>query len=297
MSAKMFGRTKKDIIINQYLEKMLWSTVVDEGQLKQVVMNLFVNAWQAMPNGGRITIRSENVEIDDWQTHEMGVDRPGNYVRISVADTGTGMDKATMARIFDPFFTTKERGKGTGLGLATAYGIINSHKGSFQVESQPGEGSVFMFYLPAADTRSGRRASPKSKVREGKLIVGKGRVLLVDDEKGVIDVCSEMLETLGYEVIVAESGFKAIHVLKNDPTIDLIILDMVMPEMSGFETYGEIRKISPDIRVLVCSGYSKEDEIRQMIERGCDDYIFKPFDVAMLSEKLQGVFNPEKEKA
>jgi len=297
MSAKMFGRTKKDITINQYLEKKLWSTVVDEGQLKQVLMNLFVNAWQAMPNGGRITIRSENVEIEDRQTHEMGVDRPGDYVRISVADTGMGMDKATMARIFDPFFTTKERGKGTGLGLATAYGIINSHKGSFQVESRPGQGSVFMFYLPATDTRSGKSVSPRSKVREGKLIVGKGRVLLVDDEKGVIDVCMEMLETLGYEVVVAQSGFEAITAIKNDPSIELILLDMVMPEMNGLETYREIRKISPDVRVLVCSGYSKEDEIRQMIDKGCADYIFKPFDVAMLSEKLQRVFNPEKEKA
>ncbi|WDP89463.1 MAG: response regulator [Desulfobacter sp.] len=292
MSAKMFGRTKKDIIINQCLEKKLWSTKVDEGQLKQVLMNLFVNAWQAMPNGGRITISTENVVIEEERIHEMGIHRPGAYVKVSVADTGTGMDKVTMARIFDPFFTTKERGKGTGLGLATAYGIIKSHKGAFRVESRPGQGSVFMFYLPANDTRDKKDAISRPRIREGKLVVGKGRVLLVDDEKGVIDVCSEMLETLGYDVVVAERGAQAVSIVRNDPAIDLIILDMVMPEMNGFETYEKIRKINPDIRVLVCSGYSKEEEIRQMIANGCDDYIYKPFDVAMLSQKLQTVFNP-----
>jgi signal transduction histidine kinase/CheY-like chemotaxis protein len=292
MSAKMFGRTKKDIIISQDLEKKLWSTVVDEGQMKQVLMNLFVNAWQAMPNGGKISIKSENLEIEESLSREMGLPKAGAYIRISVSDTGVGMNKETQARIFDPFFTTKERGKGTGLGLATAYGIIKSHKGIFKVDSRPDQGSVFMFYLPATDTRTPKNTCAPAKSREGKLIVGKGRILLVDDEKGVIDVCTEMLETLGYEVVVAQSGFEAIDVVKDDQAcIDLVILDMVMPEMNGFETYGEIQKINPDLRVLVCSGYSKEDEIQKMISKGCVDYLLKPFDVAMLSEKLQSVFN------
>ncbi|MCG8686638.1 MAG: response regulator [Desulfobacterales bacterium] len=292
MSAKMFGRTKKDIIIYQDLEKKLWNTVVDEGQLKQVLMNLFVNAWQAMPNGGNITVKSENVMIEDWQTDEIGLNASGPYIKVSVVDTGVGMDKGTIARIFDPFFTTKERGKGTGLGLATAYGIIKSHNGTFQVDSRPGEGSVFMFYLPATEIKARNHVSALPKT-EGKIIAGRGRVLLVDDEKGVIEVCTEMLETLGYEVIVAESGAEAVSIVRHDTAgIDLMILDMVMPGMNGFETYEAVRKIVPGIRVLVCSGYSKEDDIRQMIANGCDDYIFKPFDVAMLSEKLQSVFRP-----
>ncbi|HCY86421.1 MAG TPA: hybrid sensor histidine kinase/response regulator [Desulfobacteraceae bacterium] len=293
MSAKMFGRTKKDIIIEQHLDKELWPTVVDEGQLKRVLMNLYVNAWQAMPNGGKITICSDNLMVDAKEKHTLGLDNTGAYVRISVADTGAGMDKATMARIFDPFFTTKERGQGTGLGLATAYGIVKSHKGTFQVESGPDKGSVFMFYLPAAEGYGENTcAYPGDTPDEvARIVAGRGRILLVDDERGVIEVCSEMIEALGYEVLVAESGLEAVTLLETETApVDLVILDMVMPGMNGFETYEKIRKISPDSRVLVCSGYSKEEEVLQMIERGCDDYLYKPFDVAMLSEKLQAVF-------
>lgn len=294
MSAKMFGRTKKDIIINQDLEKTLWAAVVDEGQLKQVLMNLYVNAWQAMPQGGKITVKSQNIMINVRKRDELGLAKAGPYVKISVADTGVGMDDATMARIFDPFFTTKERGQGTGLGLATAYGIIKSHKGAFKVESRPGQGSVFMFYLPATDTgvKDTCDFPGDHEERIAGIISGKGRILLVDDEKGVIEVCSEMLQTLGYEILSAESGYEAVSILESDPSgVDLVILDMVMPGMSGFETFEKIRVIKPGIKVLVCSGYSKEDEIRQMVEKGCDDYIYKPFDVSMLSKKLQAVFS------
>ncbi len=295
MSAKMFGRTKKDIVIDQYLEKKLWSTVVDDGQIKQVLMNLYVNAWQAMPSGGKISVRSENVIIQDGEKDEFGLERSGAYVKVTVADTGIGMDNITMARIFDPFFTTKERGQGTGLGLATAYGIIKSHKGGIKVDSTLGHGSTFMCLLPATKARA--QKGPK-QADVDQIISGKGRILLVDDEKGVIEVCSEMLETLGYEVVVAESGREAIGVLNREKAgLDLIILDMVMPGMNGFDTYEIIQKISPQTKVLVCSGYSKEEEIKEMITKGCNDYILKPFDVAMLSEKLQAVFNPAKAKA
>jgi len=287
MSAKMFGRTKKDIIIEQFLEKKLWSTDVDEGQIKQVLMNLFVNAWQAMSNGGKITIKSENVLLDESKVN--GFDLAGAFVKVSVTDTGMGMDRETMSRIFDPFFTTKERGQGTGLGLATAYGIISSHKGAFTVDSTPGSGSTFMFFLPAEDARV--EIIPAVEETE-KIINGKGKILLVDDEKGVIEVCSEMLETLGYEVNTALSGMEAIKIMDKDQSkIDLVILDMVMPGMNGLETYEVIRKIRPDMRVLVSSGYSKEEELKEMIKKGCDDFILKPFDVVMLSEKLQAVFN------
>jgi two-component system, cell cycle sensor histidine kinase and response regulator CckA len=287
MSAKMFGRTKKDIIIEQALEKKLWSTVVDEGQIKQVLMNLFVNAWQAMSNGGKITIKSENVLMDASRIN--GFDLAGAFVKVSVTDTGMGMDRETMSRIFDPFFTTKARGQGTGLGLATAYGIISSHKGAFTVDSTPGRGSTFVFFLPAEDARV--EIVPEVEETE-EIINGKGKILLVDDEKGVIEVCFEMLETLGYEVETASSGMEAIKILDKDPSkIDLVILDMVMPGMNGLDTYEAIRKICPDIRVLVSSGYSKEEELKEMIEKGCDDFILKPFDVVMLSEKLKAVLS------
>jgi two-component system, cell cycle sensor histidine kinase and response regulator CckA len=290
MSAKMFGRTKKDIVIEQNLEKKLWGTIVDEGQIKQVLMNLFVNAWQAMPLGGRIFIKSENVLIDESRIDEFGFDAPGAFVKVSVSDTGMGMDKETLLRIFDPFFTTKERGQGTGLGLATAYGIINSHKGAFKVDSIPDRGSSFMFFLPADDSRI--QELPDIEADE-KIINGKGKILLVDDEKGVIEVCFDMLETLGYEVAVASSGMEAIKIMDQEGSnIDLVILDMIMPGMNGPETYDVIRRIRPDTRVLVSSGYSREEELKLMMEKGCDDYILKPFDVVMLSEKIRAVFNP-----
>jgi len=291
-SAKMFGRTRKDIIIHQELDKKLWPILVDESQIKQVLMNLFVNAWHAMPKGGRIVVKSENLAMDNRQAQKIGLDRAGNYIRICVSDTGTGMDKETLSRIFDPFFTTKDRGQGTGLGLATAYGIIKAHKGAFQVESSPGKGSVFMFFLPAVKGRTHTNHVLPSVKNKARLIPGKGRVLLVDDEKEVIEVCKEMLEALGYEVLVAGAGAQAVSVVQNDTKgIDLMILDVVMPGMDGVQTYEVVRHLNPDIRVLVCSGLSPKKEIRQLIDNGCKDFLLKPFDIAKLSEKIESVFS------
>jgi PAS domain S-box-containing protein len=286
MSAKMFGRTKKDIVIEQYLEKDLWGTIVDEGQIKQVLMNLFVNAWQAMPNGGKIIIRSENAVVDDAKAGEPGLS-PGTYVKITVADTGIGIEEEIMSRIFDPFFTTKERGQGTGLGLATTYGILKRHKGMVRVESEPGKGSAFMFFLPAQKTRVERLKKAEEKPA---IINGKGTILLVDDEKGVVEVCSDMLETLGYQVKAVSSGTEAIEAITlGKGRIDLVILDLVMPSMSGQQAFEKIRAIDPDIKIIVSSGYSREEEIEKMMQKGCDGYILKPFDMATLSKKLDGV--------
>ncbi len=290
MSAKMFGRTKKDIVIEQFLEKRLWGTVVDEGQIKQVLMNLFVNAWQAMPEGGNITIRSENVRLDDLQAAEAGLAESGHFVKVTVSDTGIGMDEEIMSRIFDPFFTTKARGQGTGLGLATAYGIIKSHNGIINVESKPGQGSSFMFFLPASlktvDTLKDRNNRESEKI-----VNGKGTILLVDDEKGVIEVCSEMLESLGYKVCAANSGAEAIKTIESGQRrIDLVILDMVMPRMNGRETFEKIRRIDPSMKVLLSSGYNKEAQIEELMGKGCNGFILKPFDVATLSGKINRVF-------
>ncbi len=286
MSAKMFGRTKKDILIEQYLEKDLWGTIVDEGQIKQVLMNLFVNAWQAMPNGGKIIIRSENAVVDDAKAGEPGL-APGTYVKITVADTGIGIEEEIISRIFDPFFTTKERGQGTGLGLATTYGILKSHKGMVRVESEPGKGSAFMFFLPAKRTRVEMLKKAEEKPA---IINGKGTILLVDDEKGVVEVCSDMVATLGYHVKAVSSGKEAIDAITSGKDrIDLVILDLVMPSMSGQQAFEKIRAIDPDIKIIVSSGYSREEEIEKMMQKGCDGYILKPFDMATLSRKLDGV--------
>ena len=289
-SVRMFGRTRKDIFLSLELEKNLWPATVDEIQIKQVLMNLFVNAWHAMPKGGRIVVKSENVVLDQQQASKIGLDQAGEYIKVCVEDTGTGMEKETLSRVFDPFFTTKARGTGTGLGLATAYGIINAHKGTFHVESSPGKGSVFMFFLPAEKELEQTDFDPHSAGAEGRLISGKGRVLLVDDEKGVIEVCKEMIETLGYEVLVAGTGTQALSVIQNDVKgIDLMILDVVMPGMDGFQTYEAVRQIQPDLRVLVCSGLSPKEEINKMIANGCRDYLLKPFDITRLSQKIESV--------
>jgi len=288
MSAKMFGRTKKDLLIEQYLDKELWSTVVDESQIKQVLMNLFVNAWQAMPDGGKITIKSENVVVDESQLDEFGFEKAGTYTKVTVSDTGIGIDDEIMDRIFDPFFTTKERDQGTGLGLATTYGIIKSHKGIIKVSSKLGKGSSFMFFLPATPKKVDICRDLEEKVM---VFNGKGNILLVDDEQSVIAVCSEMLESLGYKVKTASNGIEALDVLKsNNSTVDLVILDMIMPRMNGQKTYEKIRLLYPDMKVLISSGYSRDDEIEKMMEKGCNEYILKPFDVAALSEKLNNVF-------
>lgn len=291
-SAKMFGRTRKDIIIRQELDKGLWPIMVDEIQINQVLMNLFVNAWHAMPKGGRIMLKSKNVVIDSGEAQKIGLDQAGDYIKICVTDTGTGMDKEILSRIFDPFFTTKARGRGTGLGLATAYGIIKAHKGAFQVKSSPGKGSIFMFFLPAVKDRTYTDHALPSTENKGRLVSGKGRVLLVDDEKEVIEVCKEMLEALGYEVLVAGAGTQAVSVVQNDVKgIDLMILDVVMPGMDGVQTYDAVRHLKPDMRVLVCSGLAPKEEIRQMIDNGCRDFLLKPFDIAKLSEKIESVFS------
>ena len=294
MSAKMFGSAKKDIVIEQSLFKQLHGVVIDEGQIKQVLMNLFINAWHAMPDGGKIIIESENVGVTESDIIESGFEKAGDYVKITISDTGIGMDDDLVTRIFDPFFTTRERGEGSGLGLATAYGIIKSHKGIFKVTSQPGKGSSFMIFLPAALSK----VKKKTLMPEARQTIysGKGSILLIDDEEGVIEVCSEMLENLGYKVKAVTDGIQAIEVLKSgDSNIDLVILDMVMPIINGQQTFEKIRKIDPDIKILVCSGYTKEDKIQKMIEQGCNEYILKPFDVAVLSEKLKKVLNVPQE--
>jgi two-component system, cell cycle sensor histidine kinase and response regulator CckA len=293
MSVKMFARTKKDILIEQYLDKKLWGIVADEGQMKQVLMNLFINACQAMPDGGKIIIRSENIVVEESDLRESGFENTGSYIKIVVSDTGIGMDEDLAKRIFDPFFTTKEREQGTGLGLATAYGIVKSHKGILKVKSVPEEGSSFMIFLPANPENT---KTTQAFEEQQRIYNGKGTVLLIDDEEGVIEVCSEMLENLGYQVKAVTDGREAIEIIKASTLkIDLVILDMVMPKINGQQTFEGIRAVDPGMKVLVCSGYTKEEEIQKMVDKGCDEYILKPFDVAALSEKLNKVFQiPEK---
>ena len=285
-SAHMFGRTKKEIRIHTDHLNDTWPVDVDRGQIEQVLLNLFVNAWQAMPDGGDLHLLSENVELD--KTYQMPYRvEPGRYVKLSVVDTGVGMDEATQKRIFEPFFTTKEMGRGTGLGLASAYGIIKNHGGHINVYSEKGRGTTFNVYLPASDNAVERKASAPRELRRGH-----ETILLVDDEDITIDVGEELLVELGYRVLTARNGHDALAAYRaNAEKIDLVILDMIMPDMGGGRTYDELKKINPEIKVLLSSGYSISGEASEILSRGCNDFIQKPFNMKQLSEKMRSILD------
>jgi two-component system cell cycle sensor histidine kinase/response regulator CckA len=281
-TSSMFGRTKKEITIHMKYEKNLSPVEVDLGQMEQVFMNLYVNAWQAMPGGGEIYLQTENVFLNNKQALSYSV-KPGKYVKITVTDTGTGIDEKTRERIFDPFFTTKAMGRGAGLGLATVYGIIKGHKGMINVYSEPGHGTTFTIYLPASE-----KEVVKEETAIGTIDRGTETILLVDDEKMVLEVSKELLKSMGYRVYAVESGQEAIALFKGKRNeIDLVILDMIMPEISGGETFDRLREINPGIKVLLSSGYSLNGEAQTIMDRGCKGFIQKPFQIEKLSQKVR----------
>jgi PAS domain S-box-containing protein len=281
-TAETFGRMRKDIRIHCDLADGLKRIIADRGQLEQVLLNLFVNAADAMPNGGQLLLETRNATHHDIPAKGYTV-TPGGYVRLSVRDTGVGMDRETMVRIFDPFFTTKRMGRGTGLGLASAYGIVKGHGGYIDVESEKGAGSVFYVYLPATDQ------PPATEAKAGRQVEpGAGTVLLVDDELSVLEVTARMMERLGYTVVMAASGHEALTLYRQDPgRFRLVILDMIMPETGGGEVFDELKRINPEVRVLLASGYSMQGQARTIMSRGCTGFIQKPFTMDDLSLKLQ----------
>jgi two-component system cell cycle sensor histidine kinase/response regulator CckA len=281
-----FGRTKKELTIHRRLKPGLWMVEADRGQIEKVFVTLFVNAWQAMPGGGDLVIETGNAEMGEDHSLPYQVP-PGRYVRVSVSDTGMGMDEQTQQRVFDPFFTTKAMGRGTGLGLATVYGIVKGHGGFIQVESAPGKGTTFTFFLPA----SGRRRRTDREILTARGAVGaKKTVLVVDDEPANMEVTKEILEILNYTVQTACTGTEAITIFQEyHKEIDLIILDMIMPGMGGGETFDRLKQIDPDVHVLLSSGYSLEGQAKDILERGCLGFIQKPYKIEELSKKIQDI--------
>ena len=236
------------------------------------------------PGGGELYLETKNVVLDEDFGRPYGVD-PGKYVKVSVTDTGIGMDETTRERIFDPFFTTKEMGRGTGLGLASAYGIVKNHGGIFKVYSEEGKGSVFSIFFPASEKKI-----IKDKERPSEIMKGTETILLVDDEDIIIDVGTELLKKMGYAVLGAKSGRESIETYEaNQETIDMIILDMIMPEMDGGETYDKLREINPDIKVLLASGYSIDGQATEILNRGCNGFIQKPFNIKNLAQKIREI--------
>jgi nitrogen-specific signal transduction histidine kinase len=284
-TSEMFGRTRRDISIELDVAPGLRRVLIDHTQLEQVLLNLLVNAGQAMPEGGRLRLRADNVELAT-ATAKLHSVEPGPFVRLSVSDTGLGMDTTTQARIFEPFFTTKGSG-GTGLGLASVYGIVHSHHGFITVESQLRVGTTFTLFLPATTrTPSFHKLQAPSTVR------GTGTILVIDDEDMILRICSRLLQSAGYQVLTASSGKDGIELVrKHGDGIALVILDMVMPDMSGGQTYEVLRQIAPGLKVLLASGYSIEGQAQELLALGCCGFIQKPFGAEVLSAKVQGILS------
>ena len=233
-AARLFYRTRSGVTITRKLAPDLPPVEVDPGQMEQVILNLLVNAWQAMSRQGDMTLASEAVTLSEAFCGSYKRP-PGRYVHLSLTDTGQGMDEATLARIFEPFFTTKDVGQGTGLGLATVYAIIKQHQGIIRVDSQPGQGTTFHIFLPV---------SPKAVVaepsRDEAILRGSGTVLLVDDEDGIRMVAGRILQQLGYQTLLAPSGLRALEIYRQEgDRIDLVILDMLMPGYGGRRNFSE----------------------------------------------------------
>jgi signal transduction histidine kinase/CheY-like chemotaxis protein len=285
-SSDMFGRTKKEINIQREYGNDIWTVEVDQGQLEQVLLNLYVNAWQAMLGGGNLTIKTKNVTLDANDVKPYSL-QSGNFVKISVTDTGVGMDETTLQRIFEPFFTTKEMGRGTGLGLASVYGIIKNHFGFINVNSEKGKGTTFNIFLPASE-----KEVTEEKELSKEVLQGSETVLFLDDEDLIIDVGKQFLEKMGYNVLIAKSGTEAIDIYKkNSDWIDMVIIDMIMPDMGGGEAYDRLKVINPEIKVLLSSGYSINGQATEILERGCQGFIQKPFKLKDLSRKLREILD------
>jgi two-component system, cell cycle sensor histidine kinase and response regulator CckA len=266
---------------------------VDQGQLEQVIINLAVNARDAMPSGGALTIRTANIRFAQAQRRGHEVMPAGDYVLIEVADTGVGITGGNLARIFDPFFSTKELGSGTGLGLSTVYGIVKQTGGFVFVDSYPGRGAVFEIYLPrypGTDASSARLDANEAPA--GKDLTGCGTVLLVEDEDPVRKFGARALRNKGYKVIEAESGEAALEVIRNAAEkIDLLITDVVMPRLDGPGLVREVREIRSDIKVIFISGYA-EDAFRQRLDSDSDiDFLSKPFSLKQLATKVKDVIS------
>ncbi|MBU0991485.1 MAG: PAS domain S-box protein [Proteobacteria bacterium] len=289
-AVNMFTPTKKEIKIHKKLQNDIWTVEADPTQIDQVLLNLFVNASQAMPKGGELFIDTENTILDENFIKPYLTD-PGKFVKISVTDTGTGMDEATLKRIFDPFFTTREKSRGTGLGLASAYGIIKNHKGIINAYSEVGIGTTFNIYLPASDKAITEDIQFPDQIKKGT-----GTILLIEDEDRIVETASEILSLLGYTVITAQNGMTAIQTFKETKdTIDLVILDMILPEMNGCEIYDHLKAIDPEVKVLLSTGYSINGMATEIMNKGCNAFIQKPFTIEKLSQKIHDVLcEPER---
>jgi len=289
---KMLQRLiREDIEFLTVLEPELWKVYADPMQINQVLMNLVVNARDAMPGGGRLTIETANMELDNIYFQDRGVESAlsGSYVMLAVTDNGTGMDEETRSRVFDPFFTTKEKVGGTGMGFSTVYGIVKQNNGYVWVYSEPGKGTTFKVYFPrvAEDVTAGKE---QAKVSDE--ISGSETVLIVEDNDALRKLVKNVFWKYGYEILEAENGEKALNVSEtHEGPIHLLLTDVVMPRMSGTDLSEKLRSIRPETRVIYMSGYTADAIVRNGILRQNINFIEKPFSLESLAKKVRQVLD------
>jgi signal transduction histidine kinase/CHASE3 domain sensor protein len=288
---KMMRRlTGNDIELSLRLAANLWTVAADPTELERVIMNLVLNSRDAMPGHGNLIIETSNVTIDEDYASAHADTTPGPYVMISVSDTGAGMTREVREKLFEPFFTTKEKGKGTGLGLPSVYGIVKQSGGFVWVYSEPGKGTTFKVYLPKSEAQSNRKNTP-TRTRK----VGSETILLVEDDDEVRSVATRILRRNGYRVLEAGNGADALRVCEEaDEPVDLIVTDIVMPEMNGPELAERIRDKQPDARILFTSGYTEDAVVRQSFLHPGEAFIEKPFTPASLAKKARELLDPDR---
>ncbi len=280
----------KTIKIDLRLSGALETVLADPSQVGQVIMNLGVNARDSMPDGGTLTIETANVELDkDYCAVHLEV-KPGPYALLTVSDSGHGMDKQTLTHIFEPFFTTKEVGKGTGLGLATVYGIVKQHGGHITTYSEPGLGTTFKIYLPAIQTDKKSETQTEEVIIQG----GTETILLVDDEQSLRELGSRLLNEYGYRVMTASNGKEALELYQREgASISLIILDLVMPEMDGRKCLAEVLRVNPKARVVLASGYSEGGPGSGAMTGGAKGFVHKPYNMRQLLTTIREILDSD----
>ncbi len=284
--AKILSRTiPKMVVIRTHLSEHLWNVNADPVQIEQVLLNLGSNAVAAMPSGGKLTIKTANVRITEETIHGLvGIDS-GDYVLLTISDTGHGMEKGVVEHVFEPFFTTKDVGAGTGLGLSSAYGIIKKHKGHITCRSKVDKGTVFKIYLPAYKDSN---VVVDDMDDTTTLVGGTETVLIVDDEATIRRFSSKALGHFGYTVIDCSNGEDALEVYsKQYNDIDLILLDIGMPGIGGYKCFEELLKINPDARIMITTGYSKDDKVQKALDKGAKNYLGKPYKLSFLLKSVR----------
>jgi PAS domain S-box-containing protein len=282
------GTFPKDILLEFRLPNDIWTIFGDPTQVHQILLNLCVNARDAMPNGGRLKVEVENCVIDEHYAAMNAQAKAGRYVQISVVDSGTGMPPGVMDKIFEPFFTTKEVGKGTGLGLSTVMAVIKSHEGFINVYSEPGRGATFRVYLPAVEISSdGKQMVP----RPATLPRGNGEtILLIDDETSILTITSQTLQAFGYRVLTATDGAEAVATYAtHEKTIAVVLIDMMMPVMDGPATIRALTRINPAVKIIAASGLNPRDRAARIDESNVKHFLNKPYSAENLLKTLRAI--------